>query len=63
MKFVIKRARRGVLRRRQWTFRMIAGNGQDVGGGETYNNKADCAAAVDLIIGEAARADVEWEDL
>lgn len=58
MKFVVKRARRGRLRRNQWTFRMIADNGEDIGGGETYNNRLDCEKAVSIVIYEAHDAEV-----
>ena len=61
MKFVIKRARRGLLRRPQWTFRMIAENGEDLGP-ETYNNRVDCENTVGLIKEQAATAPVEWLD-
>jgi uncharacterized protein YegP (UPF0339 family) len=58
MKFVRKRARRGVLRRNQFTYRMVADNGEDIGGGETYSNQADRDAAIDLIKRGAAHAEV-----
>lgn len=64
MKFVIKRARRGRLRRAQWTFVLVAANGETVAVGETYNNASDCAATVarifDAIVTD--KASVEWLD-
>lgn len=64
MKFVIKRARRGVLRRNQWTFVLVAANGETVAVGETYNNASDCAATVDRIIREieSGAVSAEWLD-
>lgn len=59
MKFVIRRARRGLLKRSQWTFRIVADNGETIAAGETYNNRLDCKRAVALIMREAATAEVE----
>ena len=64
MRFVIKRARRGVLRRPQWTFVLVASNGETIAVGETYNNAADCADTVDRIIHEieSGAVSAEWLD-
>lgn len=52
IKFVIKPARRGVLRRKQTMFDIVAANGNIYAWSEGYNNPADCETAVQRIIDE-----------
>ena len=45
MRFELYRARRGLLRRTQWRWRLIASNGRIIAtGGEGYNNRRDALA-------------------
>lgn len=41
MKILVKRARRGLLRRNQWVIVVLAENGETLLTSETYNNKSD----------------------
>lgn len=59
MRFVITRARRGVLRRNQWYARIIAANGRVLFTSESYNNRGDCEAACNTVRWEASAAGVE----
>ena len=61
MKFVIRRARRGLLKRNQWMFRIVAANGRVLAVSESYNNRADCEQTVAGIIFEARDAPVELD--
>jgi uncharacterized protein YegP (UPF0339 family) len=59
MRFEIYRARRGLLFRTQWRWRLRAGNGRIVAtSGEAYNNRADLLRAIVLIQAEAPQAPV-----
>ena len=49
MKAVVKRARRGRLRRNQWVVSIVAGNGQKLFTSETYANRGDALHAVELL--------------
>lgn len=35
----------------QWRWRLKAGNGETIASGESYHNKVDCVAAIDLVKG------------
>lgn len=51
MKFELY-ARRGLMRRKQWRWRLRAGNGRIIAvSGEGYNNKVDALHAIELIRG------------
>lgn len=63
MRFEVYRARRGLLRRPQWRWRLKAKNGRTVAhGGEGYNNRADCLHAIELIRTEAPYAVIKGMD-
>jgi uncharacterized protein YegP (UPF0339 family) len=60
MRFKIYEARRGVLLRKQWRWRLVARNGRTIAtSGESYNNRADVLSAIELIRAEAALARVD----
>ena len=55
MIFEVYRARRGLLRRNQWRWRLKAANHLVVAtSGEGYNNKQDCIVAAQMVREEAA---------
>ena len=58
MKIVKGSPRRGLLRRRQHDFRLVADNGNVFATSESYNNVEDRDAAIDTIQREAAGARV-----
>lgn len=62
MEFVVRRARRGVLKRNQWRFLIVAENGKKLASSETYNNRADAVSAVWSIRNQAAGAAVRIEE-
>ena len=54
MRFEFYRARRGLLRRAQWRWRLRAENGRIIAtSGESYNNRGDMLQAIELIRTEA----------
>lgn len=59
MLFEVYPARRGLLRRKQWRWRLKAGNGEIVATGEGFNNRADCMASVQLIRDQAGGAPIK----
>lgn len=60
MQFEVYRARRGLLLRPQWRWRLKAANGRIVAtGGESYNNRGDCMGMVRRIRDEAAEATIK----
>lgn len=59
MRFEIYRARRGLLTRTQWRWRLRAANGQILAnGGEGFNNRADLMRSIASIQRGAAGAPV-----
>jgi uncharacterized protein YegP (UPF0339 family) len=48
--FEIKRAKRGRLKRNQWRAVVKADNGKVLFGSESYNNRSDADATVQLLI-------------
>ncbi|MGX7896909.1 YegP family protein [Tsuneonella sp. HG222] len=57
MTFEIYRARRGLLLRPQWCWRLRARNGRIVAtSGEGYNNRGDAVAMINAIRAEAPSA-------
>ena len=62
MRFELYRARRGLLRRTQWRWRLIASNGRIIAtGGEGYNNRRDALAMIVAIRAEAPLAPLEGD--
>lgn len=61
LRFRVKRARRGLLRRPQWRVYLVAGNHETLMWSETLTNRVDAIAVVDMIREHAAHADVEVE--
>jgi uncharacterized protein YegP (UPF0339 family) len=62
MKVELKRGRRGVMRRNQWFFRVVADNGKTLAHSETYNNRADALAAVASMRVALAHAELVTDD-
>ncbi len=55
MKYEIYKRRTWMRRSTQWRWRLLAANNKIIAvGGESYNNYADCAAAVSLVQGSAS---------
>lgn len=53
MRFELYAARRGVLLRKQWRWRLRAGNNRIIAvSGEGYNNRSDAAHAIGLVRGD-----------
>jgi uncharacterized protein YegP (UPF0339 family) len=62
MRFELYRARRGLLRRTQWRWRLIASNGRIIAtSGESYNNRRDALAMIVAIRAEAPLAALEGD--
>jgi uncharacterized protein YegP (UPF0339 family) len=60
LKFQVYEARRGLMRRKQWRWRIKAPNGRTIGdSAESYNNKGDCIAMAEGIIEKAGKAKIE----
>lgn len=59
MKFVIRTARRGLLRRSQLYFTIVAKNGEVLATSETYSNRGDLDSTIEMIKANAAFARVE----
>lgn len=59
MRFVVKPARRGLLRRAQWCFLIVADNGEPIATSETYSNRGDAIATAELIRAQAADATID----
>lgn len=60
MRFVLYRARRGLLLRTQWRWRLVARNGRTIAtSGEGYNNRKDALSAIVSIRAEAPLALLE----
>lgn len=60
MTFELYRARRGLLLRTQWRWRLRARNGRIIAtSGEGYNNRRDALAAITTIRAEAQTAKLE----
>lgn len=50
MRLEIYEGRRGLSLRKQWRWRVVAGNGRIVAhGGEGYNNRADALRGVEIV--------------
>jgi uncharacterized protein YegP (UPF0339 family) len=47
---------------RRWFWRAVARNGEIVASGEGYRHKADVLNVVELIVGNAQDAPIEWLD-
>lgn len=64
MVFEVYQGRRGLLLRRQWRWRLRARNGRIVatGGGDGYNNRADCLGALQQLRDSAAAAPIKVLD-
>jgi uncharacterized protein YegP (UPF0339 family) len=63
MIFEVYPARRGLLQRKQWAWRLKAGNGRIIAvGGETFNNRRDCLASVQRIRDDAPSAPIKGID-
>jgi uncharacterized protein YegP (UPF0339 family) len=63
MRFEVYRARRGLLLRPQWRWRLCAANGRIIAtSGESYNNRSDCLHAIDLVRTDAAYAPIKGID-
>jgi hypothetical protein len=62
MKFVCKKARRGLLRRQQWIGQVIATpNGKEMfRSSETYNNVGDLIVAFERLQVAAPDAEIVW---
>ena len=62
MRFELYRARKGLLRRTQWRWRLVARNGRIIAtSGEGYNNRRDALAMIVAIRAEAPLAPLEGE--
>ena len=62
MRFELYRARRGLLRRTQWRWRLIARNGRILAvSAEGYNNRRDALSAIVSIRAEAPLAQLTGE--
>lgn len=60
LKFELYRARRGLLLRVQWRWRLKARNGKIIATrGESYANRADAINAIELIRNQASRAPID----
>lgn len=63
MIFEVYPARRGLMRRKQWRWRLKAANGRIVAdSGESYNNKRDCIVMAQTIRNEASGAPIKEID-
>ena len=58
MKFELYQVVRGKMKG-QWRWRLRAANGEIIAHGESYKNRADCAAVVRLIMAESKSATIE----
>ncbi len=58
MRFEVVTAKRGVMRRNQYFFRVVADNGAVLAHSESYNNRMDVMNAVEVIRGAAKDAEV-----
>lgn len=58
MKFVIKPARRGRMRRNQWRVELVAQNGETLLTSETYNNIGDAQRMCGLVKAFAPEAPI-----
>lgn len=58
MKFRVRRARRGLLRRPQFYVRIEFANGKTFANSETYNNRLDVFEAIDRVIRNVAVAEI-----
>lgn len=62
MEFELYRAKRGLLRRNQWRWRLIADNGRVIAtSGESYNNRSDAFAIIGRIKRLAAESHIRRE--
>ena len=60
--FEILRARRGVLRRKQWFFRIVSSNGNILCHSESYYNLEDVYSAIELIKNGAESAEITLKE-
>lgn len=64
LEFELYRAKRGLLRRTQWRWRLIAGNGKTIAeSGESYNNRSDAMEMIGKIKRLAADAHLRREKM
>ena len=54
MRFELIRSR--IPRRQRWRWRIVATNGQVLASSEAYSNRADAAAAIEIVRRQAAHA-------
>jgi uncharacterized protein YegP (UPF0339 family) len=60
LKFQVYEARRGLMRRKQWRWRLKAANGRVVAdSAESYNNKRDCLVMAQTIRDQVGGAPIE----
>lgn len=63
LKFEVYRARRGLLLRTQWRWRLRARNGCIIAtGGEGYANRSDAKSAIEIIRTSAITAPIHFDD-
>jgi uncharacterized protein YegP (UPF0339 family) len=60
MRFIVKPARRGRLRRKQHRVILVADNGETLLSSEGYNNETDALAMVKLVQRDAADAPITY---
>lgn len=62
MEFELYRSKRGLFRRTQWRWRLIAGNGRVIAtSGESYNNRSDAKSIISTIKSQVAGANIRPE--
>lgn len=60
MRFQLFVSRVGLFRRKEWRWRLLAGNHKIIAtSGESYRNKADCKHGIDLLREAALTAAIE----
>ncbi len=60
MRFVIVRSR--LPRRQRWRWLIVADNGRTLASSETYTNRGDCEAAIDIVRNNAYAAPIRSLD-